>query len=155
MISEGKIKAKSEKTGDDQKNLPSTSSKHGSETDHAGARSSKSLDKKPIVTKHSDSAGKERFERKSVSENIDIKTASELARTKLADVLGKTANATISIERQGEDWAAFVEIVDEEYLPGQNMRSMSDIIGVYEVTLSSTGELLKFVRKRSNKRGDM
>lgn len=86
---------------------------------------------------------------------MDLKRASEAAKKKLAEALEKPANATVSVERQGENWVAMVEILDEEYLPGQNMRSMSDIIGLYEVTLDNNGELLKFTRKNSYKRGEM
>lgn len=86
---------------------------------------------------------------------MDLKKASEVAKKKLAEALGKPANATTSIERQGENWVAIVEILDEEYLPEQNLRSMNDILGVYEVTLSNDGELLKFERKSSYKRGEV
>jgi hypothetical protein len=86
---------------------------------------------------------------------IDLKQASELAKKKLSDALNKPANATISIENTGDNWLALVEIVEEEYLPGQNLKSMNDLLGVYEVNLSHQGELLKWTRKGSYKRAEM
>jgi hypothetical protein len=92
---------------------------------------------------------------KKVSENFDIKQASELAKRKLSEALNKPANATISIENAGDYWLAAVEIIEEEYLPGQNLKSMNDLIGVYEVHLSHQGELLKWTRKNSYKRAEI
>jgi len=84
---------------------------------------------------------------------LDIKEASETAKKKLAEVLNKKANSTISISKEGEEWLATVEIIDEEFLPGKNLESMSDLIGVYEVKLDSKGEVLSYNKKNSHKRG--
>jgi hypothetical protein len=89
------------------------------------------------------------------AEEMDLKRASELAKKKLSEALDKRANATISIEHQGDHWLATVEVVEEEYLPGQNLKSMNDILGVYEVKLSDTGKLLKWTRKTSYKRAEI
>jgi hypothetical protein len=88
-------------------------------------------------------------------EEMDIKKASKVVKNKLAEALDKPANATISIEHRGENWVAMVEILEEEYLSGQNVRSMNDIIAVYEVSLSNTGELMKWERKSAYKRGEI
>jgi hypothetical protein len=90
-----------------------------------------------------------------ISGSLDIKSASELARTKLAEVLEKLPNATTSIVKTGDDWEATVEVVEEEYLPGQNLRSMNDLIGVYQVVLSHNGELLSWAKKGTHKRGHL
>lgn len=84
---------------------------------------------------------------------MDIKQASETAKKKLAEALNKKADNTISISREGDKWGVVVEIVDEEYLPGKNLKSMSDIIGVYEVKLNDKGGLLSWTKKSSHKRG--
>lgn len=86
---------------------------------------------------------------------MDLKQASEQAKEKLAEALNKKANATISISREGEGWLATVEIIDEEYLPGKNLESMNDILGIYEVKLSANGELSGWSKKSSRKRGDL
>jgi hypothetical protein len=83
----------------------------------------------------------------------DVRRASEFAKRKLSEALDKKANATVSISRDGNDWTAMVEVIEEEYLPGKNVRSMNDIIGVYEVKLSSNGNLQSWLRKSSRKRG--
>jgi hypothetical protein len=85
----------------------------------------------------------------------DLKQASELAKKKLSEALDKPANATISIENAGNHWLAMVEVVEEEYLPGQNLKSMNDLLGVYEVHLSLAGKLLKWTRKNSYKRAEI
>jgi hypothetical protein len=86
---------------------------------------------------------------------LDIKQASKTAKEKLADALDKRANAVVSISREGENWTAVIEVIDEEYLPGKNLDSMSDIIGVYDVKLSSKGELLNWNKRSSRKRGNV
>jgi hypothetical protein len=87
------------------------------------------------------------------SENLDIKTASDYAKKKLGEALQKKPHATISISQEGNEWHAIVEVVEEEYLPGMNLRSMNDIIGVYEIILDSQGRLTKWEKKTSHKRG--
>jgi len=84
---------------------------------------------------------------------MNIKEASEAAKKKLADVLNKKPNSTISISKEGEGWLATVEIIDEEFLPGKNLQSMSDLMGVYEVKLDSKGEIINYNKKSSHKRG--
>jgi hypothetical protein len=86
-------------------------------------------------------------------ESTGLKRISELAKQSLGDALGKKANTTVSLTREGEHWRASVEVVEEEYLPGMNLRSMNDIIALYEVTLDGAGELLEWTKKSSYKRG--
>jgi hypothetical protein len=83
---------------------------------------------------------------------MEIKEASETAKKKLGETLNKTPNATISITKEADYWNAVVEVVEEEYLPGKNLRSMSDIIGIYEVKLSDKGELISWTKKSTHKR---
>jgi len=85
---------------------------------------------------------------------MSIKQAAGVAKEKLAEALNKKANATVSISREGNDWNATVEILEEEYLPGKNVSSMNDIIGVYEVKLNDKGDLTSWVKKGSHKRGE-
>jgi hypothetical protein len=86
---------------------------------------------------------------------LDLKQASELAKQKLSQALNKAANATISIEDTGDSWLATVEIIEEEYLPGQQLKSMNDLLGVYEIQLGHNGKLLKWKRKGSYKRSEI
>jgi hypothetical protein len=85
--------------------------------------------------------------------NMSAKQASETAKIKLAEALGKKANATISISKESDGWNAAVEVVEEEYLPGKNLESMNDIIGIYDIKLSRDGELITWTKKSSHKRG--
>ena len=91
---------------------------------------------------------------KAKKERMDIKEVSETAKKKLAEVLNKKANSTASISKEGDFWNAIIEMVDEEYLPGKNIDSMNDIIGVYDVKLNSKGELESYNKKSSHKRGN-
>jgi hypothetical protein len=101
---------------------------------------------------------KEIPKKKPAEENItwdekEIKSVSETAKQKLAKALNKKVDSTISITKEGDVWSAIIEVVDEEYLPGMNLRSMSDIMGIYEAKLSSEGELVGWTKKSSRKRG--
>lgn len=84
----------------------------------------------------------------------DIKKMSEIAKKKLAEALNKKAESTISISKEGNEWLANVEVLEEEYIPGMNLRSMNDIIGIYEVKLNNKCELLNWSKKSSRKRGE-
>jgi hypothetical protein len=84
-----------------------------------------------------------------------LKEAADLAQQRLGEALNKKPNATTSISKEGDNWRASVEIVEEEYLPGKNLRSMNDIIGVYEVILNTSGELESWEKKHSHKRGHL
>jgi len=84
----------------------------------------------------------------------DIKRMSEKAKKALSEALNKNTESTISISKEGNEWLASVEVLEEEYIPGMNMKSMSDIIGVYELKLSNKGELLSWNKKSSRRRGE-
>jgi hypothetical protein len=127
------------------------------------------VSKHEIIDEDQDKASYEETESKQMDQDIDdnlseefgpenssdLKQASELAKKKLSEALDKPANATISIENTGNHWSAMVEVVEEEYLPGQNLKSMNDLLGVYEVHLSLDGKLLKWTRKNSYKRAEI
>jgi hypothetical protein len=86
-------------------------------------------------------------------EDNSIKNASENAKRRLSDALSKKANSTVSITKEGEGWNAVVEIIDEEFLPDMNVKSMNDIIGIYEVKLSKSGDLMGWTKVNSKRRG--
>ena len=88
-------------------------------------------------------------------EGMNLKQASEMAKKRLAEAIHKKANAVNSIAKEGDTWIATVEMVDEVYLPEQNFNSMNDVIGVYDITLSSSGELLSWNKRSSRRRGDI
>lgn len=79
---------------------------------------------------------------------MDAKEASEAAKKRLEEALGKKANATIDISQEGEEWKASVEIVEEEHMP-----SKFDLVGVYEVKLDKTGKITSWSRKETRQRG--
>ncbi len=89
-----------------------------------------------------------------IKPNMDVKQASETAKKKLAEALNKKPNATVSISKEADYWNAVVEIVEEEYLPGKDLQSMNDIIGVYESKLNAKGDLISWTKKSSHRRGN-
>jgi hypothetical protein len=86
------------------------------------------------------------------SGSLSIKDAAETIKKGLGEALDKQANATISIHKEGDNWTADVEVVEEEYLPGQNLRSMNDLLGLYEVHMDDKGNLTSWVKKKMYKR---
>ena len=96
----------------------------------------------------------EQIDKEKYSES-DIKKMSEIAKKKLEETLDKKTESTISISKEGNEWIANVEVLEEEYIPAMNLRSMNDIIGIYEIRLSNKGELLNWDKKSSRKRGEL
>jgi hypothetical protein len=90
----------------------------------------------------------------SFSKKGSVKEVSERAKELLADALEKKAESTTSIEMVGDEWVVVVEVLEEEYVPGAGLRSMNDIIGVYEVKLRNN-MLVKWQKKGSRKRGEL
>jgi hypothetical protein len=82
----------------------------------------------------------------------DIKEAADTIKQKVALALDKKPNATISINKEGDTWHADVEVVEEEYLPGQNIKSMNDILGLYDVVMDASGNILNWTKKKAYKR---
>jgi hypothetical protein len=118
-----------------------------------GVENSKEIDEINSAFEESDS--KDVMAKPAVSEDnvtLDIKKASEIIKTKLGEALDKKANATISIRKEGNEWKADVEVVEEEYLPGQNLRSMNDLLGLYDVSMDDNGNLTGWVKKKMYKR---
>jgi hypothetical protein len=82
----------------------------------------------------------------------NIQEAADLIKKKVADALHKTANATISISRQEDNWHADVEVIEEQYLPETTLKSMNDILGLYGVEMDQEGNLLTWTKKKTYKR---
>jgi hypothetical protein len=81
-----------------------------------------------------------------------LQEAAQSVKMQLAEALHKPANATISITKDGDHWTAQVEVVEEEYLPGQQLKSMNDILGLYEVEMDMDGQLLNWTKRKTYKR---
>jgi hypothetical protein len=81
-----------------------------------------------------------------------LKYISEQIKKLLGDALHKKPNATVAIVKEGEQWRADVEVVEEEYLPGQNLKSMNDLLGLYDVTMDKNGQLIQWTKKKMYKR---
>lgn len=87
---------------------------------------------------------------------MDIEQASENVKEKLSKVLKKKAEETVSINKEGTKWVAHVEVLEEVFLPEHpESRSMSDIIGLYEVQLSESGDIIGWKKLKSRKRENL
>jgi len=135
----------------------------GIEEINKGEKSEKKNEKHP----HSEHKTHRKFEDKDFKEEKDsepkpiksnlgeVGKMSELAREKLSDALDKKVDSVVSISEQEGGWLAELDVIDEEYLPDIELRSMSDIIGTYEVKLDNKGELVSWNKKSSRKRGEI
>jgi hypothetical protein len=86
--------------------------------------------------------------------NMNLKEASETIKKNLSETLDKPSNGTTSISKEDSNWTALVEVIEEEYLPGTSLKSMNDIIAVYDVMMSDKGEILSYTKKSTHKRGN-
>lgn len=114
----------------------------------------KTKEEKEKTEKNAGRKEKEQVDKETYSEG-EIKKMSEAAKKKLAETLNKKAESTISISKEGNEWLATIEVLEEEYIPGMNMKSMNDIIGIYEIKLNNKSELIKWNKKSSRKRGEL
>lgn len=86
---------------------------------------------------------------------MNARQISEIAKKKIAEALDKKAESAVSVFKEGNNWSVDIEVLDEQYLPEQKIKSMNDIIGIYEVKLDSKGELISWVKKSSRQRGNV
>lgn len=87
-------------------------------------------------------------------DKMDIRQASEQAKKRISEALDKKAENTNSISKEGNEWSAMVEVLEEEYIPGMGLKSMNDLLGIYEVRLNEKGELEGWNKRASRKRGE-
>jgi hypothetical protein len=72
------------------------------------------------------------------------------ARRQLAEITGMEAGAVTSLERSDDDgWKLTVELVELSRIP-----RAADVLGVYDVTLDTDGQLVRYRRVRRYSRGE-
>lgn len=83
-------------------------------------------------------------------ESIPAGVAARRAAVEVAELTGHQPEAVISLERSDGEWKVGVEVVETHRIPDS-----ADILAIYEVCLSSEGELISYRRTRRYARGQL
>jgi hypothetical protein len=66
-----------------------------------------------------------------------------------ADLVGRRLDGISGIQRTDEGWSAIVNVIERRSVP-----DTQDILGRYEITLDSSGEIVGYHRLNRYRRGD-
>ncbi|WP_297645238.1 gas vesicle protein GvpO [Pseudonocardia sp.] len=83
-------------------------------------------------------------------ESLPAGVAARRAAVEVAELTGHQPEAVISLERSDGEWKVGVEVVETHRIPDS-----ADILAIYEVCLSSEGELISYRRTRRYARGQL
>jgi hypothetical protein len=78
-----------------------------------------------------------------------LKQISLRAIEEIEDLTGYECSSVVSMKGEGEQWKVMMELVEKRGIPDR-----MDILGLYEVIMSVSGDLLKYERRGLRKRGD-
>jgi dTDP-glucose pyrophosphorylase len=81
---------------------------------------------------------------------MDIKDIVENAKKSLVELTGFTSPSAIGVSKGGEMWQVIIEITEKP-----SVASNLEVLGIYEVHLDVSGNLLEYTRKEMRKRGDI
>jgi len=81
---------------------------------------------------------------------MEIKDITKIAKEKLAEFTGFSSPNVIGIDKEGDIWHITVEITEK---PSEAINL--EILGIYDVRLDASGNLLGYERIRMRKRGDI
>jgi hypothetical protein len=81
---------------------------------------------------------------------MEIKELAKIAKSELAELTGFASPNVIGVDRNADIWHFTVEII-EKPSEAKNL----DVLGIYEVRLDTSGNLLGYERKMMRKRGDI
>lgn len=81
---------------------------------------------------------------------MDIKDIAEIAKEKLVGLTGFSSPNVIGINREEDIWHITVEITEN---PSEAINL--ELLGIYDVRLDASGNLLGYERIRLRKRGDI
>lgn len=81
---------------------------------------------------------------------MDIKDIAEIAKEKLVGLTGFSSPNVIGINREEDIWHITVEITES---PSEAINL--ELLGIYDVRLDASGNLLGYERIRLRKRGDI
>ena len=81
---------------------------------------------------------------------MEIKDISKIAKEKLAEFTGFSSPNAIGINKEADIWHVTVEITEK---PSEAVNL--EILGIYDVRLDASGNLLGYEKIRMRKRGDI
>jgi hypothetical protein len=81
---------------------------------------------------------------------MDIKDISKIAKEKLVELTGFSSPSVIGISKEEDIWHITVEITEN---PSDVINL--EILGIFDVRINTSGNLLGFERIRMRKRGDI
>lgn len=81
---------------------------------------------------------------------MEIKDIAEIAKEKLVELTGFSSPNVIGINREEDIWHITVEIIEK---PSE--ATNLEILGIYDVRVDTSGNLLGFERVKMRKRGDI
>jgi hypothetical protein len=81
---------------------------------------------------------------------MEIKDIVEIAKNKLVEITEFSSPNIIGADRDGDTWYITIEIVEK---PSESVNM--EILGIYDVRLDASGNLLGFERIAMRKRGDI
>jgi len=81
---------------------------------------------------------------------MEIKEITEKAKKELAELTGFGFPTVIGVNKEGNIWHIAVEIIEK---PSTAINL--DLLGIYDVQLDASGNLLGYERKKMRKRGDI
>lgn len=77
-----------------------------------------------------------------------VKTIAQQAMRQIRELVQKKPLAVIAVEKEGTRWKALVEVLERKAIP-----DTQDIIGVYEILLTDSGELSSYKQVEKRHRG--
>lgn len=83
--------------------------------------------------------------RRSRAKGVSAREAAQRVREDLPELLGRRVESVLGVKRAEEEdgWLVTVSVVELARIP-----NTTDILGTYEVTLDSDGELVEYARRR-------
>lgn len=82
---------------------------------------------------------------------MEIKDITRIAKKELAELTGFSSPNAIGIKKEGDIWHITVEITEK---PSEAINYL-DILGIYDVQLDASGNLLGYEKIRMRKRNDI
>jgi hypothetical protein len=87
--------------------------------------------------------------KRGANQGLSAREAIEHVRRELPELLGRTVESVLGVERDDDElWQVTVQVVELARIPNS-----TDVLGCYQVTLDQHGELAGYQRRRRYTRG--
>ena len=85
----------------------------------------------------------------STRQQCSLDEAAGRAKEALQKLTGWKPDSVVGVKKEGDEWVVSVEMLEKEGIPDR-----MDLLGIYEARLNPHGELLRYEKTGSRKRGD-